>query len=342
MGRHARGRELRDLAYSFFIPTAADEQTQLRQEMARVLRAVKREQQRSSPRSPSESTASTSSSRSPRNQSASPAATAAAAAAVKRSPPAPAPASSVAAPSAPASAESQQPDSASPEHLLKLKQEEEDERIAREYAAADALALRTRTRRENVDSLLRECWSDDDLQIICFPLISNGSNRGIAAATVRPSSDPSARLLIQPSTQNLQSLWQLFRSCFSNVSGSNLVGHAAVVLFDESNFRNRRSNSRNRTGATEVEPFEAVLCGCIFDRQERFVHGEAQHILRLSYVATAERFAGRGFAKLLLSHIKVLAARLTQYTNREATLVVLSLEHTLPFWASPSMVSLQP
>lgn len=93
---------------------------------------------------------------------------------------------------------------------------------------------------------------------------------------------------------------------------------------------------------------------------------QSQIILRISFFSTVERWAGRGFAKLLLTHLKAqagesfsqqrqngssemaqmahslrhsfLLASMARSTGKEVTMVLLSLQHTLKFWTSKSMV----
>ena len=96
---------------------------------------------------------------------------------------------------------------------------------------------------------------------------------------------------------------------------------------------------------------------------------QSQIIFRISYFATVEKWAGRGFAKLLLTHLKEQAgqtfrepartraesvelnssiahslslltdsASMARSTGKEVTMVLLSLAHTLKFWTSKSMV----
>jgi hypothetical protein len=59
---------------------------------------------------------------------------------------------------------------------------------------------------------------------------------------------------------------------------------------------------------------------------------------KISYFAAAEQLAGQGFAKLLLTHLKVHATLLAKQTGKDVKIVLLSLKHTIPFWTSPSMV----
>src|SRR4051812_45972212 len=84
-----------------------------------------------------------------------------------------------------------------------------------------------------------------------------------------------------------------------------------------------------------IDPFSVSVS--VFDVQSHILKCNSQQILRISYFATNERYAGRGFAKLLVAHLKAVVAEISIKTNKEATLIVLSLAHTVPFWCSPSM-----
>jgi hypothetical protein len=61
-------------------------------------------------------------------------------------------------------------------------------------------------------------------------------------------------------------------------------------------------------------------------------------VQKISYFAAAEWLAGQGFAKLLLSHLKVHATLLANKTGKDVKIVLPALKHTVPFWTSPSMV----
>jgi hypothetical protein len=63
-------------------------------------------------------------------------------------------------------------------------------------------------------------------------------------------------------------------------------------------------------------------------------------VQKISYFAAAERLAGQGFAKLLLTHLKVHATLLAKQTGKDVKIVLPALKHTIPFWTSPSMVRL--
>lgn len=55
-------------------------------------------------------------------------------------------------------------------------------------------------------------------------------------------------------------MFSLLRHTFVNLNVKTLRGYAALLMYDQDNFRNRPSNSRNRNQQKEQEPFETLAC----------------------------------------------------------------------------------
>jgi hypothetical protein len=203
--------------------------------------------------------------------------------------------------------------------------------------------------------------------MLVFPMQDAAGHSTISARPSLSTRVFESRASLVPSHAHLVDLLRLLKSAFANVRAESLHGHAAVVLVDQHDHRYKRTTAAARNGSTKKEPFDTLVCAwsdqehvirfrqsmfdsahsnamlcaftrlSVFDVQQVQLKGNSHHVIRICYFATVEEFAGRGYAKLLLTHIKTIAARLATDSNKEATLVVISLEHTVPFWCSDGM-----
>lgn len=63
-----------------------------------------------------------------------------------------------------------------------------------------------------------------------------------------------------------------------------------------------------------------LLCvppASVFDLSSHMLGSQSQIIFRISYFATVEKWAGRGFAKLLLTHLKEQAGQTFQGASQD-------------------------
>jgi ribosomal protein S18 acetylase RimI-like enzyme len=201
--------------------------------------------------------------------------------------------------------------------------------------------------------------------MLVFPTHDAARNSNIFARSLHSRVVTRGGLVL--SCSHLCDLRRLFQSAFPDVRAESLHGHAAVILVDQHDHRYKRTTAAARNGSTKKEPFDTLVCAwsdqehvirfrqsmfdsahsnamlrastCIsvFDVHHGILKGHPHQAVSISYFATVEEFAGRGYAKLLLTHIKTIAAGLATDMDKETSLIVISVEDKIPLWCSDSM-----